>query len=476
MANISEISRTKRFSINNDENNLEHEVAAKTEAKTKRKFENPSLKKPNKKSKRELYKPPTAEELNQLKETENLFNSNLFRLQIDELLSEVDVKEKLIVRFDSWFKQFQSVVENFSEYENISVSDIKEFQSNKPHHGENRKFIEEMATICNISSFKCDQELNLKFLKPQSYKLVGLHSVRCSVGPELDVNISVTMPKACFYEKDYLNNRYLMKRYYYLMYIAAEFSRTGTNICSQIDTYDVNSTELLPILMITPNVSNRIKVHIFVTPPSDYFPVKRFMPDKNNFKLNLDNDEEHNLGGTPLYNSILLHDITLSENNAFYADVLKDFKNAKDGLKLLIVWLKQRGLYNIPGLSEEFLLHLMTYLILKRHINKLMSSYQVIRNVWLFISKSEWHNKPISISGDIKENTYEQFKKHFDVVFLDKSGCNNLTAFLNLETYLKLKSESTLAMQYLDNDQLNSFDLLFMTKLPFILQYDMILR
>lgn len=33
-------------------------------------------------SKKELYRPPTNEELNQLKETENLFHSSLFRLQV----------------------------------------------------------------------------------------------------------------------------------------------------------------------------------------------------------------------------------------------------------------------------------------------------------------------------------------------------------------------------------------------------------
>ncbi len=32
--------------------------------------------------KHSLYRPPTSEELNELKETENLYKSNLFRLQV----------------------------------------------------------------------------------------------------------------------------------------------------------------------------------------------------------------------------------------------------------------------------------------------------------------------------------------------------------------------------------------------------------
>ena len=33
-------------------------------------------------SQKDLYRPPTNEELNELKETENLFHSSLFRLQV----------------------------------------------------------------------------------------------------------------------------------------------------------------------------------------------------------------------------------------------------------------------------------------------------------------------------------------------------------------------------------------------------------
>ncbi len=43
--------------------------------------EPPPSKKPRLSS-NELYKPPTAEEINQLKETENLFQSSLFRMQV----------------------------------------------------------------------------------------------------------------------------------------------------------------------------------------------------------------------------------------------------------------------------------------------------------------------------------------------------------------------------------------------------------
>lgn len=80
--------------------------------KKKKKFEN------------SLYKQPTVEELNQLRETENLFHSNLFRLQIEEVLSEVKFQNKYKVLFDTWFEKLKGVIESIDETEKILVSNM----------------------------------------------------------------------------------------------------------------------------------------------------------------------------------------------------------------------------------------------------------------------------------------------------------------------------------------------------------------
>lgn len=75
-----------------------------------------------KKFKNDLYKQPTVEELNQLRETENLFHSNLFRLQIEEVLSEVKLKTKYKALFEIWFKKLKAAIESIEETEEIPVS------------------------------------------------------------------------------------------------------------------------------------------------------------------------------------------------------------------------------------------------------------------------------------------------------------------------------------------------------------------
>jgi U3 small nucleolar RNA-associated protein 22 len=49
----------------------------------------------------ELYKPPTAAELREFRQGDDLFKSNLFRLQLTELLTEVRVKDAKTAQVDA---------------------------------------------------------------------------------------------------------------------------------------------------------------------------------------------------------------------------------------------------------------------------------------------------------------------------------------------------------------------------------------
>lgn len=78
-----------------------------------------------------LYKQPTVEELNQLRETETLFHSNLFRLQIEEVLNEVNLKDKHKALFEIWFEKLKARIEAIDETEEISVNNKTLLQNNK---------------------------------------------------------------------------------------------------------------------------------------------------------------------------------------------------------------------------------------------------------------------------------------------------------------------------------------------------------
>lgn len=106
--------------------NREVESQISNREKRRRKVTDELTKVPKKKKKFEssLFKQPTVEELDQLRETENLFHSNLFRLQIEEVLGEVKLKDKYKALFETWFEKLTTEINSIEETEEIPVSNI----------------------------------------------------------------------------------------------------------------------------------------------------------------------------------------------------------------------------------------------------------------------------------------------------------------------------------------------------------------
>lgn len=77
-------------------------------------------------------------------------------------------------------------------------------------------------------------------------------------------------------------------------------------------------------------------------------------------------------------------------------------------------------------------------------------------------------NKSISIYESKFRTTQpepEIFHQYFDVVFIDSTGYYNICASLSLDVYRRVRHESSIALQILNSEYVNSFRLLFATKL-----------
>lgn len=410
--------------------------------------------------------------MNRLRETENLFNSSLFRLQIEEMLNEINIKKKRISEFEKWLKEFDIFFKDLPEYADVMVSElcIKEKKTKQ------NKFINRLLEN-RFNYVKTDQDLKLKFVKPVTFKTWGFYKVGCGLKNSSDFNLSIVMPKGIFNVKDYLNNRYLVRRYYYLLYLATHLKKS--KLCKTILISYLDGNELLPILLVTPKENENVKVQITFVPEENCFKSDRFFINKNNLKASLfdslDSVECFSEKTTTLYNASLLKDVTLHEMNAAIEKYLADVKNIQDGIKLLIVWLTQRNLNSsFTHFQNHYLAYVLIYLMKAKKVNNLMSSYQVVRIFWNFVSSTNWNEQPVGLCD--KEEDLTSFKQHYEVNFVDFSGKYNLMAFLNVDVYNKLRNESALALQFLDNNKINSFDALFMVKMPIAVQYDTILR
>ncbi|KAH1001156.1 hypothetical protein HUJ04_013403 [Dendroctonus ponderosae] len=410
---------------------------------------------PGEKSKKsELFKPPTIEELSNLKVTENLFNNNLFRLQIEELIKEVAIKQKRRKALQVWLDSLAASLQQLPEH-SFTLSSQKS----------------KKAPQC---PYETDQDLSVILGKPEGFECFGLYENNALPGPHLEACVNVTMPKACFHVKDFLNNRYWVKRFYYLNYLRKHLQAHKKELIFS------DSNALLPILLLQPTDDEKCTVKIYVTPPDGCFKASRCLPNLNNvkknvFQANVQDLEVLKAAPTVLYNSALAHDVTLKDNIAFVKSVLSDQKNVQEAIKLLLIWLKQRELdVGFGGFGSTLVLYLVTYLLMKKKVNQLMSSYQVAKNFFAFISSGEWEAKPISLS-EVSSEHLQIFQSQFKLVFLDETGCYNLAAFLNFEVYRRVQTESALALQHLNEGRMDSFQLLFLTKLPFALQYDAVI-
>jgi U3 small nucleolar RNA-associated protein 22 len=94
----------------------------------------------------------------------------------------------------------------------------------------------------------------------------------------------------------------------------------------------------------------------------------------------------------------------------------------------------------------------------------------------MFLESSEWDVKGISLHKGDNSPSLEEFHQHFPVVFLDTTGYYNVCWQMCKGTYKALKRECALAVDMLDNSNINSFLPLFMVPMQQLLQFDHILR
>ncbi|XP_067840686.1 nucleolar protein 6 [Heptranchias perlo] len=416
-------------------------------------------------SKRELYKPPTNEELNQLKETENLFHSTLLRMQIEELLKEVKLKEKKRKAIDVFLHEVNNLLSNTPETKQVNVTD----QSWLPKDVK-VPFLQVPYSIKG----------KFHFLPPASIKVIGSYLLGTCIKPEINVDVAVTMPAEILQAKDNLNQRYLRKRALYLAHIAFHLSKNELFGCVKFGYF--NSNHLKPILYISPRGKNEKLVTVRLHPcaPASFFKLSRFHPSRNNIRASWFLEQESAQGGndeppTPHYNNTILIDLVMEQHLHFLFNAATDFPGMKDGIGILKVWLHQRELSKGYGCFSGFLASmLVAYLLSKRKLNKMMSGYQVLRNVLQFLAVTDLSQNGISLFQDTDDSapSLADFQQAFEVVFVDPSGFVNLCAEMTASKYKQVQYEAQKSMEILDNKAVDGFEMLLMTPKHLIQTFD----
>lgn len=200
-----------------------------------------SLLQPVKLSQAELYKEPTNEELNRLRETESLFHSSLLRLQVEELLKEVRLSEKKKERIDAFLREVNQRVLKVPSTPKTQLTDQTWLPAGVrvPLH----------QVPYTVKGSFC-------FLPPAQVTVVGSYLLGTCVRPDINVDMAVTMPKELLQDKDGLNQRYFRKRALYLAQLAHHLGQDP--FFGSVRFSYTNGCHLKPSLLLRPHGGRHI--------------------------------------------------------------------------------------------------------------------------------------------------------------------------------------------------------------------------
>ncbi|XP_008286956.1 nucleolar protein 6 [Stegastes partitus] len=416
---------------------------------------------PVKLSRNDLYRPPTAEELNQLKEAESLFHCSLLKMQMEELLKEVALSERRKQQIDSFVQTVTKLLQTVPDSPEVEVSDLSW-----------------LSSAVKVPFLLVPKITKGKFhmAPPASIDLIGSYPLGICTKPHVMVDLAVTIPADVLHPKDVVNQRYPRKRALYLAGLAQHLTSS-----SEIGTMRyscLHGNRLRPVLLLTPpdKNSSSFTVRVHACPPPGFFKPSRLHPERNNIRTEWytglqTSHSEISEPPTPHYNSSVLGDLLPRAHLQFLSAVSSQCSAFADGVALLKVWLRQRELNQGTGCFNGFLTSmLLAYLLTTHRISNTMTAYQLLRNSLNFLASTDLTVNGISLARDPDSTapSLAEFHNAFQVVFVDPSGHLNMCADMTACTYKQLQHEASVSMQFWDNPTVDGFHSLLMTPKPMI--------
>ncbi|KAI9096592.1 Nrap protein [Phlyctochytrium arcticum] len=431
-----------------------------------------------------LFKAPTNEEIQELKGATDLFKSNLFKLQIEELLKEVRVDYTRTTPLEKALRVIKETLDSAQDIEDLSVSHAT---SGLASEGIHIPFPEVKPPS--------DAQYKFGFKKPTKVFVVGSYLMKTlAKGPSgSNVDLAIQMPESLFQEKDHVNYRYFYKRAYYLSVLAAELKKRQDDLGITLEFEAFQNDRRRPILVLRSTGSvpeyNFAKlgfqIRIFVTIPSTVFPPARLAPGRNNVRpsyISPNSTADHT--PTPHYNAALLHDTTPVTHMNILHQHVTNCAGFRDACILAKVWLNQRGFGQSGDFNGFLFAMIMGYLLRtndkhgNRRLGNSFSPYQLLKVTIEFIATNDFKANPLFMTADGKpledsEFSASAFAEQYDVVIVGPSGKINLAAGMSTGDLDKLQHEARHSLELLNDNQIDRFDSLFLKKVEVLhLSYD----
>lgn len=322
-------------------------------------------------------KPLTTQEINTLLESsDSLSNENLFVLQIEEIIKSIRIPAKHESFVQTWLREL-------NEFLATLQSDVEKTPSDSlPWRNDVQIPLDEEGL--EIPAFQ------FQFIAPKSASVIGSHAVSTVVGPSFKVDVVVEIPAKCFQKENYLNQVYHKKKALYLAYLALQLQTRSSAESCQFTFLQGNRFN--PIIVLRPKGRRDLQIHVHACSEQNAFKLNRFLPATSNVRSSLfansRPDSSDELQATPHYNSSVLRDLTMLQNEHFLKRMLETtHTNVREAIMLFKLWLKTRGLENDNAMGGYLISMFAVHLIKRRVITAAMSTFDILRHFWIQLGK-----------------------------------------------------------------------------------------
>lgn len=425
-----------------------------------------------------------AQDIHIVRETAELFKSNIFKLQIDELLEQVKLKDSHILKVEKFLHMLHDMINDIPEWEEKTLSEAETFFKGK------------IVTIPFVDPKPDTSTTNYKVnYKTPAISLIGSFALKAGIyqphGSTIDVLL--TMPDELFEKKDFLNFRCLHKRSVYLAYLTHHLTilikKSKLDDLLQLEYSYFNNDRLLPILRLCCKPSThessqseynfyktKFSINLIIGFPYRVFEAKKLLPNRNCIRV-AHNESDLSLPATPLYNFSVLSSTTYETYLKYLYKTKKQTESFKEASILGRLWLQQRGFSSkmahcgsLGGFGTFEFTVLMASLLNGGGINgnKILlhgfSSYQLFKGIIKYLATmdlcTEGHLQFYSDTESASKYIEEGFQTP---TLYDKTTKVNILSKMSISSYqiLKMYARETLSM--LNNVVQDQFSNVFLT-------------
>ncbi|PVI06993.1 Nrap protein [Periconia macrospinosa] len=402
--------------------------------------------------------------------TAETFKSNVFKLQVDELLDQVKLNYgKKEAPAENAMRTLKTLIEQLPNRAPLSIAEAEKTLKSE---GVTIPFPRPLPPK--------DARYTLQYERPSTVNATGSYPLKTATRDDhgFAIDLLVTMPGTIFQDKDYLNYRYFYKRAYYLACLAAGIKKNKESDF-KISFDCLSGNQLQPIIVVESNSRNsatdfsgsNCRINILLNVSEDTFARSKLLPKSNCIRPRESEGDSANqtLPPTPFYNSTLQADTTVTAYLKLLHATAGRCDAFRDSCILGRIWMKQRGFGSRlrQGGFGNFEWAAITALLLEPNpgsgtptLSTGYSSYQLFKATLQFLARHNLCKKPFAIRAD--DVAFP--KSGMAPIFFDGARGLNVLYKMTPWAWSRLQVEAKLTVEMLSDSLFDQFDSTFILR------------